>query len=64
MSSQLGIQKENEPTSNLSALKSIAFENNILLFIITSQSTENEHYNPLMKSLDEILSLLDSEIKE
>ncbi len=64
MSSQLGIQKEKEPTSNLSVLKSIAFENNILLFIITSQSTETEHYDPLMKSLDDILSLLNTEIKE
>ncbi|MCK0161721.1 DUF6090 family protein [Allomuricauda sp. F6463D] len=64
MSSELGIHKEKEPVSNLSALRSIAFENNILLFIITSKSTETEHYNPLMQSLDEILNLLDSEIKE
>ncbi|WP_318344046.1 DUF6090 family protein [Flagellimonas baculiformis] len=64
MSSQLGIDNENEPTSNLSALESIAFENNILLFIITSQSTETTHYAPLLKDLNEILRLLDSEIKE
>ena len=64
MATRLGIHKEKEPISNLSALKSIAFENNILLFIITSKSTETEHYDPLMESLDGILSLLDSEIKE
>lgn len=64
MSSQLGIRKEKESISNLSALNSIAFENNILLFIITSLSTETEHYDPLMKHLDDILLLLDKEIEK
>ena len=61
MSSQLGIQKQKETNSNLSALKSVTFENNILLFIVTSQST-TEHYSQLMGQLDEIISLLESEI--
>ena len=34
MSAQLGIQKQQKPISNLSSLKSVDFENNILLFII------------------------------
>ena len=62
MSAQLGIQKQKEPISNLSALKSVDFENNILLFIITSQST-TDHYIVLMEGLDNILKLLEAEIE-
>jgi len=63
MASQLGIQKQKETNSNLSALQSVAFENNILLFIVTSQST-TEHYSQLMGQLDEIIGLLKSEIEK
>ncbi|WP_318309594.1 DUF6090 family protein [Flagellimonas crocea] len=62
MSAQLGIQKQQKPISNLSSLKSVDFENNILLFIITSQST-TEHYTVLMEGLDNILKLLEAEIE-
>ena len=62
MSAQLGIQKQQKPISNLPPLKSVDFENNILLFIITSQST-TEHYTVLMEGLDNILKLLEAEIE-
>ena len=62
MSAQLGIQKQQKPISNLSSLKSVDFENNILLFIITSQST-TDHYTVLMEGLDNILKLLEAEIE-
>ncbi|MBO0322804.1 hypothetical protein J0X14_10885 [Muricauda sp. CAU 1633] len=64
MSEKLGIPNSKNPVSNLGALESIAFENNILLFIITSQSTETEHYNPLLMSLNSILENINNEIKE
>lgn len=64
MSEKLGIPPNNNPVSNLGALESVAFENNILLFIITSQSTEIDHYNPLMYSLNSILDNINAEIKE
>lgn len=64
MSEKLGIPPNNNPISNLAALESVAFENNILLFIITSQSTEMEHYNPLMQSLDSILELINDELEQ
>ena len=50
--------------SNLGALNSVAFENNILLFIITSQSTEIDHYDPLMVSLNTILETINNELEK
>ncbi|WP_036382572.1 DUF6090 family protein [Muricauda sp. MAR_2010_75] len=64
MSTKLGITPSKNPVSNLGALESIAFENNILLFIITSQSTETEHYNPLMYSLNSILETINNELEQ
>ncbi|NVN19655.1 hypothetical protein GUA46_15010 [Muricauda sp. HICW] len=64
MSEKLGIPLSKNPVSNLGALESVAFENNILLFIITSQSTEIDHYNPLMASLETILENINKELKK
>jgi len=63
MSEKLGIPVDEKAVSNLSALESIAFQNNILMFIITSQSTETEHYNPLMFQLESILKVIDQELE-
>lgn len=63
MSEKLGIPPRKSSISNLDALESVAFENNILLFIITSQSTESEHYKPLMQSLTTILENINNEIE-
>ena len=60
---ELDLPKTENETSNLSLLQSTAFENNILMFIITSYATEKAHYNPLMKHLNDILSLLEKEIE-
>lgn len=64
MSKKLGIPLRKNPNSNLGALESVTFENNILLFIITSQSTEIDHYNPLMISLDSILETINNELEK
>ena len=60
---ELDLPKTENETSNLSLLQSTAFENNILMFIITSYATEKAHYDPLMKHLNDILSLLEKEIE-
>ncbi|MFS4448739.1 DUF6090 family protein [Maribacter sp. 2307UL18-2] len=50
--------------SNLNLLRSVAFENNMFMFYLTSLSTEASHYDPLMKNLDTILELIEIELKE
>ena len=64
MSQKLGIPLSKNPMSNLGALNSVAVENNILLFIITSQSTEIDHYDPLMVSLNTILETINNELEK
>ncbi|NAY92266.1 hypothetical protein GTQ34_10080 [Muricauda sp. JGD-17] len=63
MSSQLGLPLQKNASSNLKVLESIAFENDILMFIITSEATEDAHYQPLMQDLNNILGLIAKEIK-
>ncbi|MEZ4810490.1 MAG: DUF6090 family protein [Allomuricauda sp.] len=63
MLSQLGIPIKENPISNKEVLQSVAFENNILLFIITCHGLETEHYLPLLESLNSILALINSEIQ-
>ncbi|AVI51132.1 hypothetical protein C5O00_08070 [Pukyongia salina] len=59
----LGIVKLEQPESNLKLLDSREFENNILMFILTSKGTEEAHYLPLMDELNTILDLIDKEIQ-
>ncbi len=46
-------------TSNLHLLDSMSFENNLLMFILTSEATDENHYQPLLDSLNTILALID-----
>jgi len=46
--------------SNLPLLKSRAFENNLLLFLLTARDTETVHYAPLRDEIETILGLIDS----
>ncbi|MHA7830283.1 MAG: DUF6090 family protein [Flagellimonas sp.] len=64
VSNELGIPTSSDRTSNRNLLKSKEFENNMLMFILTSIKTETLHYNPLMQSIDEILKTIDNEIKK
>jgi len=59
----IGIEKMKQPESNLKLLDSREFENNILMFILTSKGTEEAHYLPLMDELNTILDLIDKEIQ-
>jgi hypothetical protein len=57
------LSESEKDVSNLSLLNSNAFENNLLLFYLTSLGTEASHYLPLMETIDEILLTIDAEIK-
>ncbi|MEZ4859027.1 MAG: DUF6090 family protein [Flavobacteriaceae bacterium] len=63
ISQEIGLQKMEQNTSNLELLKSREFENNILMFILTTNAMEKAHYEPLMMYLDSILELIENEIK-
>ncbi|GHA26096.1 hypothetical protein GCM10007103_04250 [Salinimicrobium marinum] len=54
----LDLPKSRNDVSNLGLLKSTEFENNILMFILTSYATEKAHYYPLMQDIDGILELI------
>ncbi|NDV43363.1 DUF6090 family protein [Flagellimonas sediminis] len=64
VSGDLGLSVGKERLSNLTILKSTEFENNMLMFILTSITTETMHYSPLMQGMDEILATINSEIRE
>ena len=57
-----GLPNTSNEVSNLALLNSKEFENNMLLFIITSIATERAHYQPLMHDLDSIINLINGEI--
>lgn len=63
-SGQIGLSPKTKNSSNLKLLNSTAFENNLLIFILSSQLTETEHYTPLMEELDLILKLIAEEIEQ
>ena len=63
MNEEIGIEKMTQPESNLRLLDSREFENNILMFILTSKGMEEGHYLPLMTQLNNILDLIEKEIK-
>lgn len=50
--------------SNLDLLHSTAFENNLLLYMLTGYYTETNHYRPLLEGLNNILALLNKEINK
>ena len=59
----LGLERVEKNISNLKLLKSTAFENNVLLFMISTHATEKEYYNVLMDDLNSILELIKNELK-
>ncbi|WP_133671392.1 DUF6090 family protein [Maribacter caenipelagi] len=61
--SEINFHQTKSSVSNLNLLESLEFENNILMFYLTSKATETSHYDPLMKELNSILELLQTEIK-
>jgi hypothetical protein len=61
-SSALGLKPKTKFPSNLALLRSKAFENNLLMFALTSQSTQLSHYQPLLQDLNSIIEQIDSSI--
>lgn len=49
--------------SNLKLLQSTTFENNVLLFYLTSYATDQAHYLPLLEDLNTILLAIEAQIK-
>ena len=60
---EMGLQKMEQNISNLELLNSRKFENNVLMFILTTKAMEKAHYEPLMEDLNSILELIKSELK-
>lgn len=58
---EIGLFQNREYQSNLKVIKSLAFENNLLMFILTGMSTETEHYLPLSEEIETILKLIQKE---
>ena len=61
---EIGLPSHENNISNINLLNSREFENNILLFILTSYATEHAHYNPLLEDLNQILELIKNEINK
>jgi hypothetical protein len=59
----LGLMEEKTLPSNLALLSSTEFENNLLMFILASIATENAHYAPLLRDLEDIQILIEKEIR-
>lgn len=60
---EIGVSGIRGTISNVNLLGSTEFENNLLMFVLTSHATEKAHYLPLMKDLEVILELIDEELK-
>jgi len=61
---EIGLEKCKTTESNLKILRSKAFENNLLPYVLTAINTENNHYIPLLERINNILQLLDGDISE
>lgn len=62
--SELDLTPADKHHSNLSLLNSLEFENNLLIFILTSLATEKNHYTPLMQDVKQVLHLINSELND
>lgn len=58
--SELEIPERTSHTSNLALLESTSFENNVLMFMLTSLATGQNHYEPLLLDIDTILDLINN----
>lgn len=59
----IGLPPTKDPYSNIGLLQTKQFENNALSFILTGISAETSHYIPLLEEIDEILELINQELK-
>ncbi|MAT90264.1 MAG: hypothetical protein CMC35_06185 [Flavobacteriaceae bacterium] len=60
---QLGMTPLTAHQSNMAVFESVAFENSLLMFLLTTQAMETAHYEPLLVALEEILATISEEIE-
>ena len=60
---ELGLTLADRHVSNLEMMNSAAFENGLLLFLLTTRATDLQHYVPLRVQLEAILKQLDRKMK-
>ncbi len=58
--SVLQMQKQESNASNLALLESTSFENNVLMFMLTTLATGQNHYEPLLLDINTILDLINN----
>ena len=58
--SELQIPERTSHKSNLALLESTSFENNVLMFMLTTLATGQNHYEPLLADIDTILDLINN----
>jgi hypothetical protein len=64
VSRDIGLAPVITNNSNLQLLRSNAFENNVLMFLLTSSATEKVHYQPLMQNIQVILEMIENELRK
>jgi hypothetical protein len=62
LSKALDIPASSKLQSNLGILDSRAFENDLLIFMLTSEATKTNHYEPLLEDIEEVLELIEGEL--
>lgn len=58
----LNLPQDSDLSTNLQVLASREFENKLLIFIVTSHATEENHYAPLMVHINDILEAISKEL--
>ncbi|MCB0425109.1 MAG: hypothetical protein KDD13_10780, partial [Mangrovimonas sp.] len=63
VSQEMGLNLQEDTSSNIGLLSLKEFENSLLIFILSSVSTEQSHYMPLLEEINHILKLIEGELK-
>jgi hypothetical protein len=64
LTGEMGLKAGEANSSNLDLLKSRNLENHLLIFILTAQLTEKNHYAPLLEEIEIILSRIDRSLSD
>ncbi len=63
VSQEMGLNLQEDTSSNTGLLSFKEFENSLLIFILSSVSTEQSHYMSLLEEINHILKLIEGELK-
>jgi len=64
LTGEMGLKASPAKGSNLDLLQSRSLENHLLVFILTGQLTEKNHYQPLYNEIEIILGLIDNSVSD